>query len=159
MKLREFKTLLELNREKAFRLQLPDKTSVPISFHITEVALVEKTFIDCGGTLRETKTCQLQAWVGPDADHRIASGKMADILGLAAKFLQDEDLPVEIEYEAATFSQYPVASAQVSDDAVTLQLTTKHTACLAPELCLMPAASSSSSIPLAACGCGPAGCC
>jgi hypothetical protein len=75
MTLNEFKTLLEGNREREFRLQLTDKTSVPISFHITEVAHVQKKFIDCGGTMREQHTCQLQAWVGPDEDHRIASGK------------------------------------------------------------------------------------
>ena len=158
MTLLEFKTLLELNREKAFRLQLPDETSVPISFHITEVAVVEKTFIDCGGTRRQSKTCQLQAWVGPDRDHRIASGKMADILALAATFLEGE-LPFEIEYESTTFSQYPVSGARVSDDAVTLLLTTKHTACLAPELCLVPSASSETTIPVSSCGCEPSGCC
>jgi hypothetical protein len=155
MNLNEFKTLLEANRDKEFRLQLPDETTVPISFHITEVALVHKTFIDCGGTMRERKTCQLQAWVGPDEDHRIASGKMADILNKASSFLGDDDLPLEIEYEVSTISQYPVVDAQVSDDAVTLQLSTRHTECLAPELCI-PAGLS---IPLSSCGCGPTGCC
>ena len=164
MNLNEFKTLLEANRDKAFRLQLPDESAVPISFHITEVALMNKTFIDCGGTLRENRTCQLQAWVGPDDDHRIAAGKMADILRLAAKFLPDEDLPLQIEYEDATISQYPVAGALLDDEAVTLQLTIRHTACLAPELCMVSAASSSPSIALTmtasnACGCGPSGCC
>lgn len=156
MKLHEFKTLLEGNRDKAFRLQLPDASAVPISFHITEVALMHKTFIDCGGTLRENKSCQLQAWVGPDDDHRIASGKMADILGLAAKFLADDDLPLEIEYEQGSISQFEVESALVGETTVTFQLANKHTTCLAPELCLVP---SSSQIPVSSCGCGPSGCC
>ena len=155
MTLHEFKALLEGNREKEFRLQLPDRTTVPISFHITEVAHVHKKFIDCGGTFREQQTCQLQAWVGPDEDHRIASGKMADILNKASSFLPGDDLPLEIEYEDATISQYPVAEALVSDEAVMLQLTTKHTACLAPELCI-PAGLA---ISLSSCGCGPTGCC
>jgi len=156
MQLNEFKELLAANRDKTFRLQLPDQSAVPISFHITEVALIHKTFIDCGGTLRESRTCQLQAWVGPDDDHRIASGKMADILDKAASFLPD-DLPLEIEYEAATISQYPVAGTHISDEAVTLQLTTKHTACLAPELCIVP--SNSLTMAANACGCGSSGCC
>jgi hypothetical protein len=155
MTLNEFKSLLEANRGKEFRLQLPDQTAVPVSFHITEVAHVQKKFIDCGGTMREQQTCQLQAWVGPDEDHRIASGKMAEILNKASSFLPGDDLPLEIEYEDVNISQYAVAEALVSDDAVTLQLATKHTACLAPELCIAPGAA----IPLAACGCGPAGCC
>jgi hypothetical protein len=39
MNLHDFKALLEANREKAFRLQLPGGSSVPVSFHITEVGL------------------------------------------------------------------------------------------------------------------------
>ena len=158
MTLLEFKTLLQENRDKGFRLVLPDQNAVPISFHVTEVAFVQKTFIDCGGTMRETRTCQLQAWVGPDEDHRIAAGKMADVLNRAVHFLPSEELDLEIEYESGAISQYPVAKAEVSDEFVTLQLTTKHTACLAPELCIVP---SSASLPMAAdsCGCGPSGCC
>ena len=163
MTLSEFKTLLQNNRDKGFRLVLPDQNAVPISFHITEVAFVQKTFMDCGGTMRETRTCQLQAWIGPDEDHRIAAGKMADVLGRAAHFLPSEDLDLEIEYESGQISQYPVASADVSSEFVTLQLTTKHTACLAPELCIAPAPRLGA-VPLAmapanACGCGPSGCC
>lgn len=163
MTLSEFKTLLQNNRDKGFRLLLPDQNTVPISFHITEVAFVQKTFIDCGGTMRETRTCQLQAWVGPDDDHRIAAGKMADVLNRAAGFLPTEDLDLEIEYESAAISQYPVAAAEVSAEFVTLQLTTKHTACLAPELCIVPApqaaALSLTMAPSNSCGCGPSGCC
>ncbi|PQV65151.1 hypothetical protein B1R32_102159 [Abditibacterium utsteinense] len=163
MTLFQFKTLLQDNRDKGFRLVLPDQSAVPISFHITEVAFVQKTFIDCGGTMRELKTCQLQAWLGPDEDHRIAAGKMADVLNRAAHFLPPEDLELEIEYESAQISQYPVAGAEVSDQFVTLQLGAKHTACLAPELCIVPAPKSGAialeMAPSNACGCGPSGCC
>jgi hypothetical protein len=162
MTLSQFKILLQDNRDKGFRLILPDDNAVPISFHITEVAYVQKTFIDCGGTVRETRTCQLQAWIGPDEDHRIAAGKMADVLGRAAHFLPSDDLELEIEYEEATISQYPVAHAEVSDEFVTLHLTHKHTACLAPELCIVPTVGFGSiALPMTqgACGCGPSGCC
>ena len=163
MKLSQFKALLQDNRDKGFRLVLPDRNAVPISFHITEVAFVQKTFVDCGGTLRETRTCQLQAWVGPDEEHRIAAGKMADVLGRASNFLPPDDLELEIEYESAQISQYPVAEAVVSDDFVTLQLTTKHTACLAPDVCIAPTpkfgAIAFEMAPSNSCGCGPSGCC
>ena len=163
MTLSQFKTLLQDNRDKGFRLVLPDESAVPISFHITEVAFVQKTFIDCGGTMRETRTCQLQAWIGPDEDHRIAAGKMADVLSRAASFLPQGDLDLEIEYETSAISQYPVARAEVSGEYVTLHLTTKHTACLAPELCIAPSPKSGSialeMVPSNACGCGPSGCC
>lgn len=163
MTLSQFKALLQDNRDKGFRLVLPDRNAVPISFHITEVAFVQKTFVDCGGTLRETRTCQLQAWVGPDEDHRIAAGKMADVLGRATGFLPPDDLELEIEYESGQISQYPVAEAVVSEEFVTLQLTTKHTACLAPDVCIAPAPKSGAialqMAPSDSCGCGPSGCC
>lgn len=138
MKLHQLKVLLEANRDKRFLLQLPNEKTVPQSFHITEVGLVHKTFIDCGGKVHTTQTCQLQAWIGPDIDHRIEAGKMADILRVAAAIVPDDSLDLEIEYEDEIISQYPVAEAVVSDNAVTLHLTTKHTDCLAKELCLVP---------------------
>lgn len=151
MRLQEFKTLLEANREKQFLLQLPNAKTVPQSFHITEVGLVSKTFIDCGGKVHTAQTCQLQAWIGPDVDHRIEAGKMADILKISQSIVPSDTLDLEIEYEDDIISQYPVAEAVVTDDAVTLRLTTKHTDCLAKELCLVPSANGASC-------CGPSGC-
>ncbi len=57
MKLFELQNLLETNRDKLFRLQLPDENQVPVSFHITEVGQVNKTFIDCGGKVHSIQTC------------------------------------------------------------------------------------------------------
>lgn len=142
MKLHEFKALLEANRGKTFGLQLPGEKAVPQAFHITEVGFVSKTFIDCGGKVHTVQTCQLQAWIGPDVDHRIEAGKMVDILEKARRIVPDDDLDLEIEYEDEIISQYQVGDAVVSDDAVTLLLTTKHTDCLAPELCVLPSGDS-----------------
>jgi hypothetical protein len=108
---------------------------------------VNKTFIDCGGKVHSVQTCQLQAWVGEDEDHRLNAGKIADILKLAQNIVPDDDVDLEIEYEDAVISQYPVARYLVTPDAVTLVLTTKHTDCLAKEICIVPSA------------CGTAGCC
>lgn len=147
MKLKELKTLLEANRTKQFLLMLPDQNEVPVSFHITEVGQVNKTFIDCGGKVHSTQTCQLQAWVGDDEDHRLNAGKLLDILKLSASIVPGNDIDVEIEYEDTIISQYPVEDYSVNDEAVVLHLTTKHTDCLAKELCLVPAS------------CGVSGCC
>ncbi len=152
MKLSAFKALLQLHREKQFRLVLPSANAVPICFHITEVAYMQKRFIDCGGRLHTTHTCQLQAWVWTDVEHRLLAGKMADVLNIAERVLpQDRDLDIEIEYEDVTISQYPVTSYAVTDDAVTLQLGYKHTDCLAKDVCLP-------TLPLAD-GSAGAGCC
>jgi hypothetical protein len=138
MILSELKSLLADYPDRSFRLRLPDGDPVPVSFHITEVGRVNKSFLDCGGTLRETITCQLQVWVGPDYEHRIETGKMAGIFKKAGALLPDESLPVEIEYEDRVISQYTIEGHEVTDDAVILTLAHKHTECLAPELCGLP---------------------
>ncbi len=154
MKLQEFKQLLSNEAEKHFRLSLPDGSPVPVSFHITEVGRVQKTFIDCGGVLRESVACQLQVWVGEDVDHRIEARKAAKILDKAKSLLPDESIPVEIEYEDRVISQYLIASHESSADSVILKLAHKHTECLAPELCIVPSKSGKAT----SC-CGPSGCC
>lgn len=158
MNLTELKSLLSKHSDRFFRIALPDGNPVPVSFHVTEVGRVHKTFLDCGGTLREAITCQLQVWVDEDYDHRIETGKMAKILEKAKAYLPDETVPVEVEYEEKVISQYIIDGHELTDDAVILKLAHKHTECLAPELCGLP------DLRLPAIGgkassCGPAGCC
>lgn len=156
MTLNELGTLLAANPDKKFLLKLPDDRNVPVSFHVTEVGQVVKTFIDCGGTVRTNKTCLMQVWVGPDEDHRLLTGKLAGILKLSRSVISNDNLPLEIEYEDAVISQYPVDSASVTPDAVVLNLSTKHTDCLAKEKCGIPSAQEQTQ---AASCCGPKGCC
>lgn len=161
MKLESFKNLLRTHRDKSFHLVLPSQNTVPISFHITEVAHIQKRFIDCGGKMHTTDTCQLQAWVWEDTDHRLLAGKMADVLDLARTVLPDgQDLDIEIEYEDTVLSQYPVASYTVTDEAVVLNLTTKHTDCLAKETCLPRTPLALGMVAESCCGTSsPGGCC
>lgn len=159
MNLSELKSLLHEHAERHFRIQLPDGAAVPVSFHVTEVGRVQKTFLDCGGTLRESLTCQLQIWVGQDYDHRIETGKMASILDKAKAYLPDGSVPVEIEYEDRVISQYTIAGHEITAEAVVLHLAHKHTECLAPELCGLPSLNRLPAIGGKNPCCGPAGCC
>ncbi len=159
MNLAQLTSLLAAHSGRHFRLALPDGDAVPVSFHVTEVGRVRKTFLDCGGTLRETDTCLLQVWVGADYDHRIETGKMAAILGKAKSILPDNSIPVEIEYEDRVISQYTIAGHAIPDDAVILRLAHKHTECLAPELCGLPAFDRLPAIGLKSPSRGPTGCC
>jgi len=152
MKLKELKELLEANTKKQFLLKLPNEKEIPQSFHITEVGFVSKSFIDCGGKKHTVETCQLQAWIGPDIDHRIETDKMKKILQVSESILPNDLLDIEVEYEDQVISQYPISKAIVSETSVTLRLTTKHTVCLAKELCLTQIGKDSSS-------CGGSGCC
>ena len=158
MNLTELKSLLSEHSDHFFRIVLPDGNAVPVSFHVTEVGRVHKTFLDCGGKLRESITCQLQVWVGQDYDHRIEIGKMAAILEKANAYLTDGTMPVEIEYEDRVISQYTITGHELTDDAVVFKLAHKHTECLAPELCGLPDLRIPAIGGKSSC-CGPTGCC
>lgn len=156
MTISQFTDLLHSHPNKPFHLVLPGEGRVPASFHITEVGHVVKKFLDCGGRLHTLQTCQLQAWVWTDTEHRLLAGKMAGVLGLArAKGVlpSDTDLDVEFEYESEAISQYPVARYAVTDDAVVFYLEAKHTDCLAKDVCL-PSLPIAGSLTMAG-GCGP----
>lgn len=157
MKLSELKTLLNQHSDRFFRIRLPGGEAVPVSFHVTEVGRVQKTFLDCGGKLRESVTCQLQVWVGEDFDHRIETGKMAKILDKARDYLPDDTIPVEIEYEDKVISQYIIDGHELTREAVVLKLAHKHTDCLAKELCGVPDLRLPAIAGTAPC-CGASGC-
>ena len=133
-----FQTLVNVLKEypeTILRMQLPDGTFVPAHFHVTEVGKVQKDFIDCGGTQRSKASCVLQLWVASDEHHRLHSTKLARIMELGEKAFQLHDLPVEVEYETHTVSQYPIYAAEMTSSGLLIQLGSKHTACLALDVC------------------------
>jgi hypothetical protein len=48
MNLSELKSLLTAYSDRHFRIALPGGGAVPVSFHVTEVGRVRKTFLACG---------------------------------------------------------------------------------------------------------------
>jgi hypothetical protein len=138
MKLSEFKKSLTEHRQRNIRLILPTGSKVPPHAHVTEVALIDKKFIDCGGTFRTDSLCRLQTWFADDTDHRLTAGKLLAILDKSASFLGADDLEVDVEHEAPFISQFPIEKVAVEDEALTIRLGIKHTACLAEERCLPP---------------------
>jgi hypothetical protein len=131
----ELLPVLSDNADAALHVMLPSGEFVPAHFHVTEVGRVQKDFIDCGGTVRSAAACVLQVWVADDTDHRLAAGKLAKIVRLAAPVLEATDLPVEVEYEVGAISQYPLTAAEVTPSGVLFHLGSKHTACLARDRC------------------------
>ncbi len=113
-----------------------DGEPIEAHFHVTEVGRVQRDFVDCGGTVRRVVSCLLQTWVGDDTDHRITAGKLLKAFAHAAPILGSEDLPVEFEYEACNVVQLVLAEIRREPDRFVLQLGSKHTDCLAKELCL-----------------------
>ncbi len=138
MQLFELKKTLSENSFRNIRLILPTGTKAAPHAHVTEVALIEKRFIDCGGTFRTESHCQLQTWFADDTDHRLTAGKLLTILEKAASFLGSNNLEVEVEHEAPFVSHFPIEKIDMDGEALNIRLGIKHTACLAEDRCLPP---------------------
>ncbi len=136
MNVRELKAALADNPEAHLRFVLPNGDKVSAHAHVTEVARMDKRFVDCGGTLRDGARCQLQTWVANDLDHRLTAKKLLGILTKAQSLLVSDDLPVDVEHEVEWTSQFPLDSAIVENGALVLQLGMRHTACLAEDKCM-----------------------
>lgn len=138
MNLSELRAVLLSAPEALVRFRLPDGTRSALHAHITEVGLITKSFVDCGGTVRRTSYCLLQSWVADDFEHRLRAGKLLSIIDKAGPLLGQGDLPVELEHQLEYATQFRLSSADVTQDEVTVTLSGKETACLAPEKCCPP---------------------
>lgn len=146
MKISEIKDIL--GSLQAVTFKLPDGTYLPPHFHVTEVGLVTKHFIDCGGTERRETNANFQLWEAGDYDHRLAPQKFLHILTLCNKVLGSDDLDIEVEYQQSTIGKFGL-----DFDGKDFLLTPKQTACLARDSCGIPDAQANKK-------CSPAaGCC
>ena len=139
MLLAELKQKLAAAPEKNVQFVLPTGTKIPLHSHVTDVARIEKRFIDCGGKFRTEIACRLQTWFSDVTEHRIHAKTLSKILEKASPFLETEDLEVEIEHEAPFISQFPVSSIEADGETLVIRLGIKHTACLAQDSCGVPA--------------------
>ncbi|RZK65691.1 MAG: hypothetical protein EOO95_07790 [Pedobacter sp.] len=132
MKLSEIKTILTTAEGVNFKLE--NGNTVPEHFHVTEVGIITKDFIDCGGTVRHEKIANFQLWDAADEEHRLKAGKLLQIISLSEKVLGMEDLEIEVEYQAETIGKYDLGF-----DGENFLLLAKKTACLAMDKCGVPA--------------------
>lgn len=128
MKISEVKDALTTVETVNFKL--PDGSTLPPHFHVTEVGLVTKNFIDCGGTERTETVANFQLWEAGDYDHRLAPTKFLHILDLCKKVLGEDDYEIEVEYQQSTIGKFGL-----NFDGKDFILTNKHTACLAQDAC------------------------
>lgn len=112
---------------------LPNGQKVPKHFHVTEVGLIQKKFIDCGGTMRSEERISLQLWTSIDFHHRLAGAKFRDILNLSKEKLQLPDAEIEVEYQGQTIEKYGLSFKQGM-----FQLEGQETDCLAKDNCGVP---------------------
>jgi len=131
MKLSEIKQILESAGTVNFKLE--NGAFVPEHFHVTEVGIITKHFIDCGGTVRQEKVASFQLWDANDFEHRLKPGKLQQIIALSEKVLGMEDLEIEVEYQYGTIGKYDLGF-----DGQNFILLSKQTACLEPDNCGTP---------------------
>lgn len=131
MKIAEMKQSLAGLQAVSFKL--PNGTYLPAHFHVTEVGLVTKHFIDCGGVERKETVANFQLWEAGDYDHRLAPQKFLHILTLSERILGSEDLEIEVEYQQDTIAKFGLVF-----DGTDFVLTPKQTACLAQDACGVP---------------------
>jgi hypothetical protein len=139
MKLSDLKNILAAQPQARLRFLLPNGAFAPAHVHVTEVARVDKRFIDCGGTLRTEAACRLQTWHANDVEHRLTAGKLSKIFGKSNEVGLTDDLDVDVEHEVGFISQFPVEAIELAGEELIFRLGVRHTACLAEDKCLPPA--------------------
>ena len=134
MKLSEFKNTLKTLDKVSFRK--PNGAFIEAHVHITEVGMLTKKFIDCGGVVRSETKVGFQLWKDDnDMDHRLFPEKLLNIIELSEKKLTILDEEVEVEYQAETIGKYGV-----DFNGFEFVLTNTKTACLAQDNCGIPVA-------------------
>ncbi|MDH6250697.1 hypothetical protein M2347_000424 [Chryseobacterium sp. H1D6B] len=131
MKLSEIKNLLP-NLENV-EFQLENGKFVPEHFHVTEIGMVSKNFIDCGGTMRKEERVNFQLWDADDYEHRLKPNKLLHIIQLSEEKLGIGDFEIEVEYQDQTIGKY-----DLDFNGRNFILKNKVTACLANEACGLP---------------------
>lgn len=131
MKLSEIKK--HLSTIEAVNFRLTSGSYIPEHFHVTEVGLVAKHFIDCGGKERFEKVVSFQLWNANDLEHRLKARKLLNIIALSEKKLGIEDLEIEVEYQSDTIGKYGLYF-----NGKDFELVPKQTTCLAKDSCGIP---------------------
>lgn len=122
-----------LNQVNTLKFKLPNGDIVPLHFHITEIGIIDKKYIDCGGTVRNEKKISFQLWEANDFEHRLSPKKLLDIIEKAKSQIEITDETVEIEYQNDTIGKY-----ELGFDGEYFLLINTLTDCLAKDKCGIP---------------------
>tara|TARA_R110002020_G_scaffold100164_1_gene237091 strand:- start:145 stop:603 length:459 start_codon:yes stop_codon:yes gene_type:complete len=135
MTIQELKDLLthQQNIPGDLLFKLENGLIIPPYFHITEMGIKTKHFVDCGGTMRSEQNITFQIWTADDFNHRLTPTKFLDIINkaLTLPYFKNTTLEVEMEYQHDTIGLYTLERGEE----LTYQLVSKKTNCLAPDKC------------------------
>lgn len=131
MTISEFKE--QLKHISVLSFQLPNGQAIPAHFHITEMGIVTKSYIDCGGKVREEKTAAFQLWEADDFEHCLSAEKLLGILAKAESLYPIDELEIQVEYQQGTISKF-----RLTLENGVFQLINMFTDCLAKDKCGIP---------------------
>jgi len=136
MTLKEFKDALTKGTEHTppnLLFKLEDGTIIPPYFHITEMGMKTKNFVDCGGIVRTEQYITFQIWTADDFEHRLSSPKLLELIFKNEGLFKQPFLEVEMEYQTNTIGTYSL-NVDPTNELIYI-LTPKKTNCLAPDKC------------------------
>ena len=136
MTLKEFKDSLIKRLESTqptLLFKLEDGTIIPPYFHITEMGLKTKNFVDCGGTVRTEQHITFQIWTADDFDHRLTPAKLTELIFKNEGLWKQPFLEIEMEYQTNTIGTYSLDIDPTNE--LIYILKPKKTNCLAPDKC------------------------
>ncbi len=131
MRLSDIKEILPALDNVEF--QLETGAFVPVHAHVTEIGVITKHFIDCGGTIRNERVVNFQLWNATDFEHRLTPAKLLNIIKLSEEKLGIEDAEIEVEYQSETIGKY-----DLEFNGKHFVLKNKQTNCLASDRCGIP---------------------
>ena len=133
MNIQDFKKTLSTLEQLTF--VLPSGSHVAPHFHLTEVGMISKIYVDCGGTVRKENNANFQLWSADDLDHRLQPQKVIEIIEMAENELGLGNLEIEVEYQSETIGKYGLEF-----DGGRFLLKATQTDCLAKDKCGIPEA-------------------
>ncbi len=136
MTLGDFRQALVASPQLGLRFRLPTGGLTPIHLHLTEVARVEKRYLDCGGTIRTDVSARLQLWAADDTDHRVGCAKALQVLERGAALIGGTDVPMEVECDFPFLTLFPVVGSAVEGAERVCRLADKNADCLAADVCV-----------------------
>ncbi len=135
MTLKEFKEELvkQTNIVGDLLFEVYGGSIIPPYFHITEMGLKNKYFVDCGGTVRTESFITFQLWTAEDFNHRLAPTKLLELINKNEGLFNKPNLEVEIEYQTNTLGSYTLELDP--NNKLRYILKPRQTNCLAPDKC------------------------
>jgi hypothetical protein len=155
MKISKFKSALLLLKpqDNPSFIQL---SGLPVAahYHITEIGLVLKNYVDCGGVVRQERKATMQIWLAQDVKHRLSVEKLLGIIEKSEQLFGLKEEELEIEYQGQTIEHYGLAIQDFG-----FQFIAKQTTCLAPDHCGIPNEQLPEDLKKGSCCAPNSGCC